>query len=52
MLLKISHTTRYHYDEPVHSVLQQLRLTPKSRAGQNVLSWRTVVEGGKSQLSI
>jgi transglutaminase-like putative cysteine protease len=50
MRLKITHTTRYHYDEPIHYVLQQVRLTPKSRAGQNIISWRTVVEGGKKQL--
>jgi hypothetical protein len=29
MRLKITHTTRYHYDEPVHYVLQQVRLTPE-----------------------
>ncbi|TCD16559.1 transglutaminase family protein [Oricola cellulosilytica] len=50
MQLRITHTTRYHYAEPVHAVLQQLRLTPKSRAGQNVIAWSTTVEGGISQL--
>jgi transglutaminase-like putative cysteine protease len=50
MRLTISHTTQYHYDEPVHYALQQLRLTPKSRAGQTVLSWTTNVDGGKREL--
>jgi transglutaminase-like putative cysteine protease len=50
MRLTISHTTQYHYDVPVHYALQQLRLTPKSRAGQSVVSWETRVEGGKKQL--
>ena len=50
MRLTISHKTRYHYDEPVHYALQQLRLTPKPRAGQKVLSWKTNIEGGVKQL--
>lgn len=50
MQLKISHTTTYHYDEPVHYSLQQVRLTPKSSAGQNVIEWRTTVEGGVTEL--
>ncbi len=50
MRLTISHTTRYHYDAPVHYALQQLRLTPKSRAGQTVLRWDTIVEGGRKEL--
>ncbi|MDH5558044.1 MAG: transglutaminase family protein [Alphaproteobacteria bacterium] len=50
MLLKISHLTRYHYDEPVHYSLQQVRLTPKSRAGQSVVRWETTIEGGVKEL--
>ncbi|MCI5078389.1 transglutaminase family protein [Oricola sp.] len=50
MRLTISHTTHYRYEEPVHYGLQQLRLTPKSRAGQKVVSWETQVEGGTRQL--
>ncbi len=46
MQLKISHLTKYHYDEPVHYSLQQVRLTPKSRAGQRVEQWDTTIEGG------
>ena len=50
MRLTISHTTQYHFDAPVHYGLQQLRLTPKSRAGQSVVSWKTSVDGGKKQV--
>lgn len=50
MLLKISHLTRYHYDEPVHYSLQQVRLTPKSRAGQAIVNWNTTIEGGVKEL--
>lgn len=50
MRLTVSHTTRYNYDSPVYYGLQQLRLTPKSRAGQSVISWKTTVEGGSKQL--
>ena len=49
MLLSISHFTRYHYDAPSPYVLQQLRLTPKNRAGQEVIRWDTTVEGGTKE---
>lgn len=39
MRLKISHTTRYEYDQPVPYGLQQLRLTPASGATQRVIDW-------------
>ena len=45
MRLKISHTTEYHYDDPVHYSLQRLRLTPKTQPGQVVRNWKTTVEG-------
>ncbi len=48
--LRISHTTTYDYDDPVPYALQQLRLTPKSHNSQNVLSWKTTIEGGQKQL--
>lgn len=51
MRLKISHTTSYHYDMPVPYALQQLRLRPKSRHQQNVLSWEVGIEGGTKQVS-
>ena len=50
MLLKISHQTRYHYDEAVHYSLQQVRLTPHSKPGQAVLNWQTAIEGGLKEL--
>jgi transglutaminase-like putative cysteine protease len=50
MRLTISHVTRYHYDTPVHYALQELRLTPKTRAGQQIIRWETSVEGGKKEL--
>lgn len=51
MLLHISHTTTYDYDQPVTYALQQLRLTPKSTGAQTIREWSTTVEGGKKQLS-
>lgn len=50
MLIRISHETQYHYDQPVPFALQQLRLTPKSRHGQSVVNWKVEVEGGKVEL--
>ena len=47
MHLRILHTSAYRFDHPVSYGLQQLRLTPKSRPGQRVLSWDMVVEGGR-----
>ena len=51
MRLKIFHTTRYRFDEPVTFALQQLRKTPKSTPQQQVLSWTTQVSGGCKELS-
>lgn len=50
MQLKISHLTTYRYNEPVQYALQQLRLTPKSRAEQHIINWQTTLEGGKTEL--
>lgn len=50
MRLNISHVTRYQYDAKVPYALQQLRMTPKSRAGQTVHEWRITVEGGRKEL--
>lgn len=47
MRLRIRHVTRYTYERPLSYGLQELRLTPKSRPGQQVLDWRMTVEGGK-----
>jgi transglutaminase-like putative cysteine protease len=51
MRLKIAHTTRYAYDAPVLSGLQQVRMTPKESAGQRVLAWDLQVTGGTRELS-
>ncbi len=50
MRLTINHRTDYAYDAPVPYGLQQLRLTPKSRAGQEVIRWTIAIEGGKVEL--
>lgn len=51
MRLKISHTTSYTYDVPVHYALQQLRLIPRSGHGQVVKWWETRITGGTRQVS-
>ncbi len=51
MQLTISHTTRYLYDQPASHALQQVRLTPKSRAGQTIIAWDTEVTGGTKQIA-
>lgn len=51
MRLTVSHTTTYAYDSPDHYALQQLRLRPKSGAGQTILEWHTEISGGLKQLS-
>lgn len=51
MRLTIEHITHYHYDEPVRFALQQLRMAPKEREGQQkILNWTIEVEGGSKQL--
>jgi len=51
MRLKITHMTRYAFDDPVVYGLQQLRKTPKNSHQQTVISWKTSVEGGKKALT-
>ena len=51
MRLKIEHQTTYSYDTPVPYGLQQLRLHPKSRDGQEVLFWTIDVAGGTREVS-
>jgi transglutaminase-like putative cysteine protease len=51
MKLRIRHTTRYRFDNPVSYGLQQLRKTPKTSHQQSVLSWSTDVEGGRKEVS-
>lgn len=45
MRLVIEHTTAWHYDHPVQSSTQYLRLTPRSSARQQVLDWQVEVPG-------
>lgn len=40
MRIRISHDTTYAYQQPVRSILQVLRLTPRSFDGHYVSSWR------------
>lgn len=47
MRLRIHHSSRYRYTAPVSYGLLQLRQTPKSRAGQQVLGWDLSIEGGR-----
>jgi len=50
MRLSISHRTTYRFDTPMAYGLQQLRLTPKNRAGQSIVGdWNMAVEGGEVQ---
>ncbi len=51
MHLNIVHKTEYTYDEPVQYGLQRLRQTPRSRAGQAVVEWRTELDGARRELS-
>jgi len=51
MRLNIDHRTDYTYDRPVPYGLQELRLTPKSRAGQEVIHWDISIDGGKVELA-
>jgi transglutaminase-like putative cysteine protease len=51
MLLKISHTTEYHYDAAVPYALQRLRLTPRSDPTQRVVEWNTEIEGARVEVS-
>ena len=50
MRLSIDHRTDYAYDTPIAYGLQELRLTPKSRAGQEVVRWAISIDGGKVEL--
>lgn len=50
MRLRISHTTRYEFANPVRRGLQRLRLTPKSTQGQAVLDWRMDLVGARLEV--
>lgn len=40
MRIRIEHETTYTYEEPAKGLIQVLRLTPRSHAGQHVVRWR------------
>ncbi|MFI5013299.1 MAG: transglutaminase N-terminal domain-containing protein [Hyphomicrobiales bacterium] len=44
MRLSIRHETLHRYGEPVRSVIQILRLTPRNHEGQHVVHWRIDVD--------
>ena len=50
MILKIHHSTRYTYDQPVPYALQQLRVTPKTKNTQKIHKWDVSVSGGAKML--
>jgi len=51
MRLTIFHRTTYGYDAGVPYGLQQVRLTPKARAGQRIIDWSIEVSGGTKELT-
>src|SRR3546814_2997825 len=51
MRLRVEHITHYQYDSPVRYALQQAKLTPKERPGQQLIhGWTIAIEGGAQQL--
>ena len=44
MNLSVRYTTAYHYERPAFRLVQLLRVTPASFAGQTVLDWRIDVD--------
>ena len=50
MRLRIRHVTTYSYKSPVSYGLQQVRMTPKSAKGQEILSWTIELEGGRREV--
>jgi transglutaminase-like putative cysteine protease len=51
MLLKISHTSTYHYDAPVPYALQRLHLVPQSNRIQTVHDWQVTCVGAHREVS-
>jgi transglutaminase-like putative cysteine protease len=49
MLLNISHTSTYRYDQPVPYALQRLRLTPQTGRSQTVSSWAIHYQGAAKE---
>ncbi|UYV37046.1 transglutaminase family protein [Rhodobacteraceae bacterium D3-12] len=51
MQLRVSHSTEYSYDEPVHYALQKVRKRPLDSTVQRVENWDVIIEGGKVEAS-
>ena len=51
MLLSISHTSTYRYDQPVNYAVQRLRLWPRTSDVQVVQDWKVEVIGAASELT-
>ena len=50
MRLAVDHTTHYRFSGPVARGLQRLRLTPKTSAGQSIVSWAITLEGARREV--
>lgn len=50
MRLAVDHTTHYKFSGPVARGLQRLRLTPKTSAGQSIVSWAITLEGARREV--
>lgn len=50
MRLKITHTTQYHYDQPVAYALQRLRLVPLDGPTQRIAGWSLNIEGATQEV--
>ena len=44
MRIRLAHNTSYTYQQPSKSILQILRLTPRSHEGQRVARWRVEID--------
>jgi transglutaminase-like putative cysteine protease len=44
MRIRVAHETTYRYERPAKSVIQTLRLTPRSHDGQHVARWRIDID--------
>lgn len=49
MLITIAHETRYSFGQGVSHGLQRLRLRPKSTHGQQIVDWKTSLEGARPE---
>ncbi|NVK34374.1 MAG: transglutaminase family protein [Rhodobacteraceae bacterium] len=45
MRLAVKHRTHYRYDGPIFNAMQQLRLTPRNTAAQDIIDWKLEADG-------